>query len=116
MHVPLHVAGQVQARCADETVVLSAARDTITVDLPNVRTGLAALKGAGGRRRQAQAITRASGLLGMTDLTVRVRVAGATLAMLGASARPGVLSRLLGVRPLEVRLSWVLSLLKTLWR
>ncbi len=113
---PLDVVGEVQALFADETVLVTAAKNTITVDVPSLRTGLAALKGVGGRRRRAKTIRRASGVLDFADLTVDIRIAGATLATLGADAHPGLLSWLLGLRPLEIRLSGIASYLRTLWR
>ena len=42
-------------------------------------------------------------LLVATDLTTEVRVHGRTVAVVGADARPGPLSRRLGVAPAEVR-------------
>ena len=51
----------------------------------------------------------------MTDLSVRIRMAGGTLAVLGADARPGLLSRWLGLAPLEVRVSGLASLIRGLW-
>ena len=42
-------------------------------------------------------------------------MAGGTLAVLGAEANPGVLSRWLGVAPLEVRPSAVVSVIRGLW-
>ncbi|WP_435093733.1 peptide ABC transporter ATP-binding protein [Halorubrum sp. N11] len=43
-------------------------------------------------------------LLTATDLTTEIRVRGRTVAVIGADARPGPLSRELGVAPAEVRL------------
>ena len=42
-------------------------------------------------------------------------MAGGTLAVLGAEAHPGLLSRWLGLAPLEVRLSAVGSVIRGLW-
>ena len=50
-------------------------------------------------------------LLAMTDLTVEVRARDHTVAVAGADARPGPVSRLLGLAPLEVRISGVLGAL-----
>ncbi|SFR63597.1 hypothetical protein [Halogeometricum limi] len=46
-------------------------------------------------------------LLTTTDLTVEVRVRGRTVAVSGAGARPGILSRELGVDPVELRIGGV---------
>jgi len=48
-------------------------------------------------------------LLTATDLTAEIRVRGRTVAVVGADARPGFLSRELGVAPAEVRLAGALG-------
>ena len=48
-------------------------------------------------------------LLTATDLTAEIRVRGRTVAVIGADARPGFLSRELGVAPAEVRLAGLLG-------
>lgn len=48
-------------------------------------------------------------LLTATDLTVEVRVRDRIVAVAGADARPGPLSRLFGISPLEVRLCGVVG-------
>jgi hypothetical protein len=50
-------------------------------------------------------------LLVATDLTVEVRARDHTVAVAGADARPGAVSRLLGVAPVEVRISGALGAL-----
>jgi len=50
-----------------------------------------------------------SALLTATDLTTEIRVRGRTVAVVGADARPGLISRKLGVAPAEVRLSSVVG-------
>ncbi len=115
LEVPLSVTGEVHAVIADQAVRVTAARNRITVDLPGVRAGLAALRGAGGKKARGEVLPRLDTLLRMTDLSVRINVAGGTLAVIGADAHPGVLSRWLGVAPLEVRLSGVASVIRGLW-
>ena len=124
LHLPLDVAGEIRAVVADDAVVISARQKTITVDVPNLRVvpvawraARATLRGAGGSERRAATISRASAAMRLTDLNVQLRLAGGTMAVLGADARPGVLSRLLGVAPLEIRLSSALmSVARALWR
>ena len=112
---PLSVTADVQAVLGAHAVRVTAARNRITVDLPGVGAGLAALRGSGGKRGRANALARLDTFLRTTDLSVRIRMAGGTLAFLGAEARPGWLSRLLGVAPLEVRLSGVMATIRGLW-
>ena len=85
---PLSVTGEIHALLADQTVRVTAARNHITVDVPGVRTGLAALRSAGGRKARASVLPRLDTLLRMTDLSVRINMAGDTLAVLGADAHP----------------------------
>jgi hypothetical protein len=51
--------------------------------------------------------------LQLVDLTVHFRLMGRIVAKLGAGARPGVWSWVLGVRPLEIRPAGVLSVVAT---
>ena len=52
---------------------------------------------------------RLADLLRTTDLTVEVRVRDRTVAVVGARASPGVVSRGLGVDPVEVRVGGLLG-------
>lgn len=55
-------------------------------------------------RHSPEPSTQLDRLLGMTDLTVEIRVRGRIVAVTGADARPGVLSQLLEVPSVEFRL------------
>ena len=116
LQLPLAVAGKVQAVVADQAILVTARENTVTVDLPNLRAGMVALRGAGGRKQRAKTLIRAGAALQFTDLNVEFRLAGGAMALLGADARPGLLSRLLGLAPLEIRLSAMVSLVRALWR
>jgi len=61
--------------------------------------------------RGQQAATEAwlPGLLTATDLTVEIRARGHILAVAGSKARPGVVSRLLSVDPVEIRIGGVVG-------
>ena len=48
-------------------------------------------------------------LLGTADLTVEIRVRDRTVAVAGAGARPGYVSRRLGIAPIEGRVGGVLG-------
>ena len=116
LRAPLDVSGEVQALVADETVRVTAIKNTITVDIPNFRVGMVALRGVGRRKRRAGMISRVAAVLQFADLSVQFRLAGGTVATLGAGARPGLLSRMLGVAPLEIKWSGVGPLLRSLLR
>ncbi len=112
---PLSVTADVNAVLGEHAVRVTAARNRITVDLPGVGAGLAALRGSGGKRGRANVLAGLDTFLRTTDLSIRICMAGGTLAVLGAEAHPGRLSRWLGVAPLEVRLSGVMSVIRGLW-
>jgi hypothetical protein len=100
---------------------LSVATDlTVTIDGAAARiesTGERLLVGFGSipeafrglRGLPAGAEDSVAAVLTTTDLTVEVRVRDRTVAVGGADARPGALSRSLGVAPFEVRLGGVLG-------
>ncbi len=117
LHVPLDIVGKIKAAVADETVLIAASKDTITVDIPSLRVGLLALSGVGRIKQRSETISRADVVLRLTALSVQFRLTGGTVAILGSAARPGTVSRFLGLAPLEIRLlSGLLSLLRSLWR
>ncbi len=116
LQIPLEIVGEVHAAVADETVVITASSDTITIDIPSFRVGLLALRGVGRGKQRSETISRANVVLQLTALSAQFRMAGGTVAMLGSAARPGAVSRILGLAPLEIRLSGLFSLLRSLWR
>ena len=62
------------------------------------------------RRLPEDAVSnRAVAELTRGDLTAEIRVRGRTVAVAGADARPGPLSRRLGVAPAEVRLAGIVG-------
>jgi hypothetical protein len=61
------------------------------------------------RNQPAGIATTLTALLRTTDLTVEARVRDRIVAVAGADARPGVVSQLLEVDPVEVRIGGVLG-------
>jgi hypothetical protein len=114
--IALDVAGEVKAAFRDDTVLITAAQDTILVDLPRWRAGLATWRSSGRRAQRERALRRLHATLQRADLTVHVRLTGRNVARLGAKARPGLLSWALGVRPLQIRPAAVLALMTASWR
>ena len=113
---PLDVFGELQAAVGDDKVVITAEMDSIKIAMPNLRVVRTAMRSAGSRKLQRHALTQAQGALEATSLTVHFQIGGGTVAALGAAARPGWLSRLLGVAPLQLKLSGLWNVLRTLWR
>jgi hypothetical protein len=79
--------------------------DRLFVEVATVRD---AVRVARGLPRDGDARGPAA-LLTATDLTTEIRVRGRTVAVIGADARPGLISRELGVAPAEVRLAGALG-------
>ncbi|OYR44700.1 peptide ABC transporter ATP-binding protein [Halorubrum sp. Hd13] len=79
--------------------------ERLFVEVPTVRDAIRVV-----RRLPENGDTRApAALLTATRLTTEVRVRGRTVAVIGADARPGRLSRELGVAPAEVRVAGALG-------
>ena len=116
LEIALDLVGELHAVLNDNAVLITAAHDTILVDLPERRLGLTALRGAGRRAQREKILHRVHAALQLVDLTVNFRLMGRIVARLGAKAHPGLLSWALGVRPLEIRPVGVLFLITTLWR
>lgn len=112
----LDVVGEVRAFWDGEPVRITAQHDVILVDLPKLRPGRAAWRQAGRRVQRQKTMRRVHAALQLTDLSLHFQLAGKTVARLGADAHPGWLSWALGVRPLEVRLSGMLSVIPALFR
>jgi len=72
--------------------------ERLFIEAGSVRDAIRAL-----RRVPAGDVRGPAALLTATDLTTEFRVRGRTVAVIGADARPGVLSRRLGVAPAEIR-------------
>jgi len=115
-HFPLDIAGKLQAVLGHDTFLLTGAGDTILVDLPRWRLGLTTLRRSGGRAQREKALQRVHRALELADLTVHFRLRKRDVARLGARARPGLLSRALGVRPLEIRPIEMLAVITAWWR
>ena len=110
---PLEVVGEVQAQLGNNTFLITADKGTITVDVPGLRAGFSALRGSARGTQRARAIARADDLLRLADLRLQINLARAKVAALGAGVRPGLLSKLLGLGPIEVRPS---ALIRSLLR
>ncbi|MDZ5810978.1 peptide ABC transporter ATP-binding protein [Halorubrum sp. AD140] len=79
--------------------------DRLFVEVPSVRDAYrVARRLPSGRVARGPAM-----LLTATDLTAEIRVRGRTVVVVGADARPGLVSRELGVAPAEIRLAGALG-------
>ena len=94
---PLSVETDLTLSVDGTDIPLRSTGDRLFVEVPNLRTAIRIA------RDGERATDRLSTLLAVTDLTVEVRVRGATVAGAGADAVAGPLARELGVDPVEVR-------------
>lgn len=102
---------------AGTTMPVESTGERLLVDVPTVRDAIRVARAASGDA------TRSAAVLTAADLTTELRVRGRTVLVLGADARPGLLSRELGVAPGAFRLGGALSAggdgaltaLRTLW-
>jgi hypothetical protein len=78
--------------------------ERLFVEFPTLYAALTALRGLPGGETEQLAT-----LLRTTDLTVEFRVRDRTVAVVGSDARPGTLSRRLGLSPVEVRVGGALG-------
>ncbi|EMA69298.1 hypothetical protein C461_03018 [Halorubrum aidingense JCM 13560] len=78
--------------------------ERLFVEADSVRDAIRTL-----RRVPVDDVRGPAAFLTATDLTTEFRVRGRTVAVIGAGARPGVLSRRLGVAPAEIRIIGVVD-------
>ncbi len=105
----LEIVGQLMVEMGGSSARVEAKDDTIVVELPGLRDGLSILNRWPGGRGRRQAIRRIHNGLSMAGLALDVKVGPRTVARLGVGSRAGVVSRLLGLAPLEVRAAGLLG-------
>ena len=107
----------------DPVVPLSVTTEDLTLTVDGVEMAVTStgdrvfldVRSVGEALRVAQSLPADSDVTGPTrllragDLTTEVRVRGRTVVVLGTEARPGALSRQLGVAPAEIRPTAVLG-------
>ena len=112
----LDIVGEIRATCVNETVLVTANHNTITVDLPRLGVATGKLKDEATRAWRMNAMYKIDGGLKRTNLRMRFLLADRTIARLGTDARPGPISRFLGKlfgwAPLEIRPAILYVLLK----
>lgn len=89
---PVDIAADLTLTINSQPIKIESYTDTILIDLPSVRVGVALLRTEGTRLPQFDRILRD------LDVTVVVQVDGTPVARLGADARP----QIEGVAPVEI--------------
>lgn len=103
---PLTVAADLTLSVDGAQATVSSTGDRLFVEIPSVVSAVELLNGL-----PPTEFRRIHEVLTATDLALEVRAHRRTVAVLGAGARPGPLSRWLGVFPLELRVWGALSAL-----
>ena len=105
----LDVLGELMVEIGDSSVRVEARGDTIVVELPSLRAGYAILRRSPGGRGRGRTIRRVHDGLAGAGLRLEVRVGPSTIGVMGLGARSGLISRLLGVAPMEVQVGGLLA-------
>jgi hypothetical protein len=103
MLAPLALSARLVLSLGNDDFLVNAAEDKIVVHLPSWRAGLAVMRFQSARGGWSQLLTQAQRGLTRADLQMQFCLAGKLVARLGADARPGILSWLFGLGPLELR-------------
>jgi len=112
--LPLAVTADLSLQAASgEAITVTGDGAVVTFTLPHLRLYPGALGPLADRKRRVEVLTRLQRGLQIADLTLQVRLRDTVLAQLGPQSQPSLLSRLLGLGPLQVR---PLRLLRALLR
>ena len=84
-----------------DDILVNGQGQTLIVKLPTLRTGLKILRFQPVRRYRRQWIEWLSRLSHISDLDLRIELAGSIVARLGRHAQPGFFSWVCGVKPME---------------
>jgi hypothetical protein len=115
MSAPLDVSGRLSLTDENgETILLSAEKEIITVMLPSMWVGRPILRQLTNRRQRSWMIENVHGGLKLADLMIEFRIADRVIALIAPQSRPGLVSRILGFGPVELKIVPILlSLFKT---
>jgi len=101
---PLSVATDLTVRVNGAEATVESTGERLLLQFRSLPDALRAVRG-----QPAGGATSLTALLHTTDLTVEARVRDRIVAVAGADARPGLVSRMLEVDPVEVRVGGVLG-------
>jgi len=97
---PLSVEADLVIRINGATAELESTGERLLVQFESVPDTLRAVQS-----QPRELVSSLTAVLQTTDLTVEIRARNRIVAVAGANARPGLVSRFIGVDPIEVRLS-----------
>jgi hypothetical protein len=112
MRTPFVLSARLVLSLEDNDFLVHATDEQIVVDLPSWRAGLTVLRLQRLRGGWGQFLAQAQRWMPVAEFAVQFRLAGNVVARLGPDTRPGIVSWLFDLGPLEVR---PLQLLRSLW-
>ncbi len=107
----LDIESSLQLEIDGETADIRGEGDTLVIDVPSRHMARSFLSGLPPAGRKRKTVRQMDDLLQAVGLTIDIRVEGDTVAKAGRRAKPGGLSRLVGL-PVEVPVSAVVAELK----
>lgn len=105
MNAPLDVSAQLSL--TDENgkeISVIAEKEIITVTLPSLWVGRPILRQLSNRRQRTWMMEHFHYSLKHADLMVEFRIADRIIALIGPQSRPGLLSRIMGFGPVELKI------------
>ncbi|MGE0825965.1 MAG: hypothetical protein AB7G75_22440 [Candidatus Binatia bacterium] len=103
MRPSLALSARLVVSCGDNDFLVNATHDLVVVDLPSLRAGVALLRLQPARGGREHLIAHLQRVMTIGDLKMHFRLAGRIVARLSPEARPGLLSRLLGLGSLALQ-------------
>ncbi|ABM04834.1 conserved hypothetical protein [Psychromonas ingrahamii 37] len=105
MSAPLDVSAQLSLTNENgKTILLSAEKEIITVTLPSLWVGRPILRQLSNRGQRTRMIENVHGGLKLTDLVIEFRIADRVIALIAPQSDSGLVSRMLGVGPVELKI------------
>jgi len=105
MNAPLNVSALLLL--TDENgkeISVSAEKEIITVLLPSLWVGRPMLRQLSNRRQRTWMMENIYGGLKQADLMIEFRIAHQIIARIGPQSRPGLVSRIMGLGPVELKI------------
>ena len=116
MSVPVDVNGELSVTAeSGEQFYIEAEGDEIAINLTNLWIGRSLAKQGLGRNKRQAVIGKVHATLRRTDLSLRVQIAGQSVAYLSPDSKESLLSRLFGVGAVELKpLAFLFAVLRSI--
>lgn len=105
MNAPLDVSAQLSLTDQNgKEISLSAEKEIITVTLPSLWVGRPMLRQLSNRRQRTWIMENVYGGLKHVDLMIEFRIANKVIARIGPQTHSGLIARMLGLGPVELKI------------